>query len=729
MILWQQTTIGDKHITMSEVNTNKEGDNNKEIEMAMASVCLAWWYRQLESGTVQAKPKKTRGATAKHKGSMCRQLVTYLNDNWGPSSTAKEVAAAINTAAESKKASLASLKKAKGSNTTSLGSKQAAPSGGKGPKKHRLEHMKEQEEEDGMGMTGDDTAGTSDTQSKDMETIQLGDAEQGNADVQEEEEEPHPKDKGKGKARATEGKPKRRCGMFPKTDDMHVSQVPNVKTAEPTKADKLSVMVYKAITEVTLGYALMTVIHNEHGTRKSIASRGLQNKVIWNAMILAVHPGAINKDSLELIWLGTYDNKVTWTSEAGKLEASFMNENHCREVLQPMNIQSTHIQFKRALQEWERSQGLRIGQEWVLVGHFVDREKTDKHPDHSWLMHQLTSNVPVTALADNDNDRLYQVLNILAILNDKEEKARYLDEMQHHEDMMNLLHLQHFWGRSKGPVNAGFTARQLESWVPSIRGVQILLCGYILEVFCFLAAPIDVQLLNSVTKAAEEGVDVAKRCRQVACDMIHDARNASIFAWGIIDEFAEKSLGIWADVTRVSDHDQPWCLWGLKNEASKGPWNKLINKYWHQLLSDSVGLGHEIQLTPNMSADDKVCITLKNKLEWVRMGYLLGHWHPRAFASLLMPKLDLSPVIKEVVSWAEPFAVLAAMQRGVRVWRDHVHPSTNNITKCGSQDGLIPQQASPAAHIDQILGGGTNMSQSLQCQQSASRGPGQEVPG
>ncbi|KAI6006913.1 hypothetical protein EDD15DRAFT_2190581 [Pisolithus albus] len=262
---------------------------------------------------------------------------------------------------------------------------------------------------------------------------------------------------------------------------------------------------------------------------------------------------------------GTYDNTVKWTSEAGKLEARFTNGNLCREVLR-LIIQSTHIQFKRVLQERERSQRLSKHEKYLLdeaikaltkeldkngswLVQFVDREKLDKHPDHSWPVHQFTSNVPVTALADNDNDRLYQVLNILEMLNDKE-KARYLEEKQ--------------W-----PVNAGFIARQLESLVPSIGGVQILLCECILEVFHFLAAPLDVQVLNLVMKEDEEE-DVAKRCRQVAHDMIHEAKDASTFAWDIINEFTKKCLGIWADVTRISNHNHPWHLWGLKDEASKG---------------------------------------------------------------------------------------------------------------------------------------------------------------
>ncbi|KAI6006873.1 hypothetical protein EDD15DRAFT_2190550 [Pisolithus albus] len=202
---------------------------------------------------------------------------------------------------------------------------------------------------------------------------------------------------------ATVSKPKRRCGMLLKTDDM----VPNVETAEPTEADKLLVAVDKAIAEVTLGYALMTKYLAQF--RKSIAMRGLQNKVIWNAMIVAVHPSAIDKDSLQLIQLGTYDNKVKRGREARGL-ASMKNL------------------LDKAIEALTKE--LDKNGSWLVQ--FVDREKLDKHPDHSLLVHQFTSNVPVTALADNDNDRLYQVLNILEMLNDME-KARYSEEVQHHE--------------------------------------------------------------------------------------------------------------------------------------------------------------------------------------------------------------------------------------------------------------------------------------------------------
>ncbi|KAI6006875.1 hypothetical protein EDD15DRAFT_2190552 [Pisolithus albus] len=207
---------------------------------------------------------------------------------------------------------------------------------------------------------------------------------------------------------------------------------------------------------------------------------------------------------------GTYDDTVKWTSEAGKLEATFTNGNLCREVLR-LIIWSTYIQFKRALQERERSQRLSKHEKYLL-DEAIKALTKELDKNGSWLV-------------------------------------QFVD---------------------RGPVNAGFTARQLESWVPSIGGVQILLCEYIsMEVFHFLAAPLDVQVLNLVMKEDEEE-DVAKRCRQVAHDMIHEAKDASTFAWDIINEFTKKCLGIWADVTRISNHNHPWHLWGLKDEASKG---------------------------------------------------------------------------------------------------------------------------------------------------------------
>ncbi|KAI5990745.1 hypothetical protein EDD15DRAFT_2197820 [Pisolithus albus] len=234
-------------------------------------------------------------------------------------------------------------------------------------------------------------------------------------------------------------------------------------------------------------------------------SNGIGSRTSWCGVDRQGQPMSFWKGSLPPQGLyGTYDNTVKWTSEAGKLKPDSQMETFAERVLQERErSQRLSKHEKYLLDEAIKALTKELDKNGSWLVQFVDREKLDKHPDHSWPVHQFTSNVPVTALADNDNDRLYQVLNILEMLNDKE-KARYLEEKQ----------------------------------------LQILLCEYILEVFHFLAAPLDVQVLNLVMKEDEEE-DVAKRRRQVAHDMIHEAKDASTFAWDIINEFTKKCLGIW----------------------------------------------------------------------------------------------------------------------------------------------------------------------------------------
>ncbi|KIK24126.1 hypothetical protein PISMIDRAFT_646616 [Pisolithus microcarpus 441] len=261
------------------------------------------------------------------------------------------------------------------------------------------------------------------------------------------------------------------------------------------------------------------------------------------------------------------------------------------------------------------------------------------------------------------------------------------------------------------PINDKYLA-QLKKSIGA-RGLQsktqILLCKYILDVFTFLAAPVEVKILGLTIDAAEkEEKDVEKQCRKVARAMMAEARASTYFAWGLVDDFAEKSLMIWADVMKSSKHDHPWRLWGLKDRASRELWNNLLDKYWRRLLSEGMSMGHEIQVNKDTSPDDRIQVAFKNKLEWVRGGHLLDTTYPLSFGSMPLgnrlmfnniqrlftdltstPKLDLSLAIKEVVSWVEPFVTLSSMQRGDRVWRDYMRAMTANMMRCGKSIGIV----------------------------------------
>ncbi|KAI6019248.1 hypothetical protein BKA83DRAFT_4127195 [Pisolithus microcarpus] len=68
------------------------------------------------------------------------------------------------------------------------------------------------------------------------------------------------------------GEPERRHRLF---HDV----VPNIKVTEPTRADGLTLLVDKAIAEVMLGYALMTVIHDEADQRCDLGRTGKSHKM------------------------------------------------------------------------------------------------------------------------------------------------------------------------------------------------------------------------------------------------------------------------------------------------------------------------------------------------------------------------------------------------------------------------------------------------------------------
>ncbi|KAI6023491.1 hypothetical protein BKA83DRAFT_4492158 [Pisolithus microcarpus] len=721
-------TTADQGMEMSVVENKEEStkENDKDIILLKA---------QDQSGPATTKSSKGK-LSAKSKARISACLKQLMPDpSMGPS-VAEELAAVINSAGDQQQSVLAMHKKAKKSiKSRAQGSQDKIQMEVQGNVAAVKRGLEPDSEEEVTGEMARNTTDATEMQSKYKCSKHARDQDQSMARrepvlvvnrvremavVQQENEQEAcgPKVKDKGKAKATEAslachlqpeddmeeqgaqvQPRRRQSLFPRGDNL----IPNIKVTEPTEADELKFAVETAIADVTLGYALMTVIHDQADQRcdlnrgpilklreynprpindkylaqlkKSIGARGLQSKVIWNAMILAVPCSSIDSSSLKPLKLGTYENKVIWTSQAGASEASFLNGNHRREVLKLMDMKATHVQYRKALQEKAKATKMEEHQQYLLdeaisglekeldksgswLVQFVDKDKLASHPQRMWLLDQLTSNSPMIALPDNDNDKLYQVLNILSTL-DEEQQAEYLKE------------------------------------------TQILLCKYILDVFTFLAAPVEVKILGLTIDAAEkEEKDVEKQCRKVARAMMAEARASTYFAWGLVDDFAEKSLMIWADVMKSSKHDHPWRLWGLKDRASRELWNNLLDKYWRRLLSEGMSMGHEIQVNKDTSPDDRIQVAFKNKLEWVRGGHLLDTTYPLSFGSMPLgnrlmfnniqrlftdltstPKLDLSLAIKEVVSWVEPFVTLSSMQRGDRVWRDYMRAMTANMMR------------------------------------------------
>ncbi|KAI6027035.1 hypothetical protein EDC04DRAFT_2606010 [Pisolithus marmoratus] len=436
------------------------------------------------------------------------------------------------------------------------------------------------------------------------------------------------------------------------------NKVPDIKSAGPTKANTSRHNTDKAIKEVTMGYALMIVIYNEADERcdlgqsailrlyeynphpvderyltclhASIGLKSLQNKVIWNAMILAIPPAAVNQSLLQGIQLGTYENVVKWSKDIGNLEM----------ILKLLEVKEMYVQHKRATQErknmanYDKQQKYLLGQAW---------DKSMKVLDVSgcWLVHfvdkdHFMSNIPNLTLPDNDNAKLYQVLNILAMLTGKEQEE-YLE--QHDEAL------------APGPLPSQ-KERQGRCWLHCLTTKELgTFTGW---------APIEVPTVMSTTETAKAAdLDVEKTCRTYGHKMLSNAKASPDFKWDVINNFAEVVMEIWGDVTKTSGHDYPW------------------------VSSKATDLGHEISLNANTQNLDKVKVTLQNKLQWIREGWLHEPHPPKAFASIPLgnqlmfnnvqqlfvdtmsePKLDLTQAIKEVVSWVEPFAVLSTMQRG-----------------------------------------------------------------
>ncbi|KIK22867.1 hypothetical protein PISMIDRAFT_23587 [Pisolithus microcarpus 441] len=124
-----------------------------------------------------------------------------------------------------------------------------------------------------------------------------------------------------------------------------------------------------------------------------------------------------------------------------------------------------------------------------------------------------------------------------------------------------------------------------------------------------MQTPMEVKILGLTVDAAEkEEKDVEKQCQKVAHAMMAEARASTYSAWGLVDELAEKSLVIQADVMKSSKHDHPWHLWGLKDKASRELWNNLLD-------NEGMSMGHEIQLNKDTSPDDIIQVAFKNKLE------------------------------------------------------------------------------------------------------------------
>lgn len=481
-------------------------------------------------------------------------------------------------------------------------------------------------------------------------------------------------------------------------------------------------------------------------------------------MVVAVPPAALDLSSLQPVHLGTYENHVHWSEDVEKFTTSFLNGNHHREVLKMLDVNQTYVQYQkvRILQEFHTSHGNKKGDNneefklgmaeaqavkelqkhccWLV--HFIDMDKLGAHPEKQWLLDHLTSNTPIVALPDDDNDRLYQVLNIIATLESAKDKDNYINEIccraggssksrlacilsdeGIYSAVTPLLRMKHFRGRKIGRADTGtgFTARQLDSWCPATGGLQILLCEYVMDVFTFLAAPIKVERLSTVKARLEKAPEgegqgemteeakshaLAKRLRAHARKLLEQAKASPYHAWEVVDENAEKWLEAWVQLSRKCGYSFPWRLWALEDPNSQKVWQDLIDQYWRRILSACTREGHQVTLDPQNNNDDRVCVDMAVKMDWIKAGLLVRKAYPKSFASLPIgnrllfqnvqrvfsdtvstPPIELTEVIKEVVTWVEPFLPFAMNQRGDCVWRDYTHALMDNA-QCLTQSRL-----------------------------------------
>ncbi|KAI6015598.1 hypothetical protein EDC04DRAFT_2608821 [Pisolithus marmoratus] len=95
-----------------------------------------------------------------------------------------------------------------------------------------------------------------------------------------------------------------------------------------------------------------------------------------------------------------------------------------------LEVKETYIQYKRATQEkknmanYDNQQKYLLNKAWEKGVKVLDAisDKLAKHPQRKWLLDHFTSNTPNLTLPDDDNAKLYQVLNILAMLKGRKKK-------------------------------------------------------------------------------------------------------------------------------------------------------------------------------------------------------------------------------------------------------------------------------------------------------------------
>ncbi|KAI6139409.1 hypothetical protein BKA82DRAFT_948712 [Pisolithus tinctorius] len=205
--------------------------------------------------------------------------------------------------------------------------------------------------------------------------------------------------------------------VIPKGDNV----VADIKTTEIAEADACISQIEQAMADMSLGYALMTVIHNKPDSQCDLGSG-------------------------PLLKLQEYNPQDADANHLKKLHENI--KMHC---LQNQAIWNAMV---------------------VAVP-----------PRHG--------NIPIVTLQDDDNDRLYQVLNIIATLESAKDKENYINEICHHTGgsskshpahilsdegiysaVTPLLQMKHFHGRKIGRANTGtgFTACQLDSWCPATGG-------------------------------------------------------------------------------------------------------------------------------------------------------------------------------------------------------------------------------------------------------------------
>jgi hypothetical protein len=256
--------------------------------------------------------------------------------------------------------------------------------------------------------------------------------------------------------------------------------------------------------------------------------------------------------------------------------------------------------------------------------------------------------------------------------------------------LRSLVVMKHFRATKSG---AGFTIRQLTSWIPSSCGVSVArstllpdagltkltiqfhvyMGQHFKQILYFLAAAIDVPSTAEVTRDARaSGADPDKACAKTAKDLMEASSSETRPLLHVLDSVY---LEPWSEAWIDTMGDKFELIASSSAQESK-EWDRMSDQYWERVLQIVKEAAEDVDPNSRDPADE-LKRSMERKIHWVRSGHLLPKHAPFLQKMPLPNKYIFSSMQKlfcddtrsfklhDIIKWASFFFFLRFCHRAL----------------------------------------------------------------